>query len=538
MDFGISTVFKIIGKGISIAKAIWKMVNDLKDLQNKRQELHRQINVLINILQTIKSVDTLKDPRVSSELHRALGNLDLILEDVGEACASFDFGKAIEELKSFQGKDKKFLERLLNKVKQAKEVAEIALTAEGKARVLVVLDQRLKLALSIVQIGFSCTQVRQIRSFGVRLTTGFHDLNFATNDSLEVYTNPYGIEVPPAVTGVKAEVNNQRLIVDWNKAPGSTRYEVRYHETKHLSLICNKSPVALGSQRVKPWQDYAVQVRAINDAGASSWSFPPIYIRMNEGAPSAPNFVIFEATTAHSLNISTDRPPEEQGVTDIIVEKLIKYSDDKVLWDCKESVIKDCCEHTLDGLDSATDYMIRVRFRNRFDVSEPSSTVSIKIEDMLPNEPTKLELIPGDEVFDLKPQIRFRRPSINPGAITKFEIEINERTRLSSKKILMEVDARKELDNKSGILSLPLDMSINHSTGFTDYKMAVRAVAKNGIMETVGRLSTPSSSSPDLSEAIGVGPRVRTFALDKEHLILVVSEPEVSTTFTDSFADF
>ena len=65
--------------------------------------------------------------------------------------------------------------------------------------------------------------------------------------------------------------------------------------------------------------------------------------------------------------------------------------------------------------------MIRVRLRNKFDVSEPSSAVSIKIEDMLPNEPT---LIPGDEVFDLKPQIRFRRPSINPGGITKFEMTV------------------------------------------------------------------------------------------------------------------
>ena len=68
----------------------------------------------------------------------------------------------------------------------------------------------------------------------------------------------------------------------------------------------------------------------------------------------------------------------------------------------------------------------------------------------------------------------------------------------------MELDASKELDSKSGILSLPLDMSIDHSTGFTDYKMAVHAVAKNGIMETVGRLSTPLSSTPDLPEAIGM----------------------------------
>ena len=530
MDFGISTVFNIIGKGISIAKAIWKMIKDLKGLEEKRQELQRQVNVLINILQSIKTVDTLKDPRVSSELHRALGNLDLILEDIGEACASFDFDKAIHALKLFEGKDKKFLERLLNKVKQAKEVAELALTAEGKANVLVVLDQRLKLALSIVQIGFSCTQVRQITHLGIRLTTGFHDLNFVTDNSLDVYTNPYGLKLPKAVTGVKAKVSNQRLIVEWDEAVQSTKYEVRYHETKHLSVICEKPPIALGSQRIKPWQDYAVQVRAVNDVGASSWSFPPVYIRMNEGPPSAPSFLIFETITAHSLNISTDKPPQEQGVTHIIVEKLIKSSGDKVQWEHEEGEVKDCCQHTLKGLNSATEYTVRVRFRNEFDISEPSSPVSMKIENMLSSEPTNLTLIPGNEAFNLKPKIFFKPPFINPGAIKNFEIQIEESTKMSSRKITMMLDGSIEPENDSGIVSHPLDMTVDYSTGLTEYKMEVRAVAKNVVTKTVGRLSAPISS--ELSKPIGLIPLTLTH--DTKPFTLVVSEPEVSTTFTDS----
>ena len=90
----------------------------------------------------MSTVNTLKDPRVSTELYRALGNLDLILEDIGEMCASFDLNGAIAALMTFQGKNKKFLERLLNKLKQAKEVASITLAAKKKVQLLAVLNQQ------------------------------------------------------------------------------------------------------------------------------------------------------------------------------------------------------------------------------------------------------------------------------------------------------------------------------------------------------------------------------------------------------------
>ena len=523
MDFGVSTVFKIIGKGISIAKAIWKIVQDVKALQEQRRQLQRQVNVLISILDSIRTVDTLKDPKVASELQKSLGNLDLILEDVAEACARFNFEKALAALKTFSGKEQRFLKRLFKKIKQAKELGMIVLSAEGKAKALAVLDQRLKLALSIVQIGFSCTQVRQIKHLGVRLTSGFRELTYTTDDTLDIYTDPYnGDGVPKPVTDVKAEVNNQRLIVSWNSdgdggEAKSTKYEVRYNELKHSIVTCAKSPVALGSHRIKPWEDYAVQVRAVNDAGASSWSFPPVYVRMDEGAPSCPSFIVFETVSKTSLNVVTDKPSDVQAVTHVIVEKL-KVCSEQARWDFEESKIDSDFGHMLNGLDPTSEYMIRVRFRNRFDVSEPSAPVSIKIEDMLPNAVTDLELFKS---VGGKLEIRFKLPTLNTGAIDKYTITLKKKDASGSKTVFFEVDGSREADRQTGVVSLPLDIAIDESS---KYKITVNAVAKKGTMKTVGYLTFPviEKSLDDIPEVIGPEP------------FMIVEDPKVSAIFAES----
>ena len=200
------------------------------------------------------------------------------------------------------------------------------------------------------------------------ITAEFHDLNFVTDDTQEVYTDPYGIMPSDSITNVNAEVSSQRLIVKWDSTggrPEGTKYEIKYHDTKHLTVICDGSPVALGSQRIKPWKNYSIQVRAISSAGASPWSYPPVYVRMSEGAPSIPSFLLVESTTRTSLKVCMENPPKEQGVTHIIVEKCKKGCDSDIMqWDNEEHKVKDGDDYMIHGLDYTTDYLIRVRYRN------------------------------------------------------------------------------------------------------------------------------------------------------------------------------
>lgn len=395
------------------------------------------------------------------------------------------------------------------------------------------LDKRLKLALFIVQIGFSCTQVRQIRRVGVRLTAEFHDLNFVTDDTQEVYTDPYGIVPSDSVTNVKAEVSSQRLIVKWDSTgdkPEGTKYEIKYHDTKHLTVICDGSPVALGSQRIQPWKNYSIQVRAVNSAGASPWSYPPVYVRMSEGAPSIPSFLLVESITRTLLKVSTENPPKEQGVTHIIVEKCKKGCESDIMqWDNEEHKVNDGDDCMIHGLDFTTDYLIRVRYRNQFDVSQPSAPVAVRIEDMLPNEPTDLKLIPYT-LFSRTPVIQFKPPSVNRGAVDQYEIEIIE-TSSNSAIFSGTVDGNQEPDKQSGLLSHPLrNTTINVRDPTKNYKMVVRAVAKKGKVVGTGCLEFPAAEGSS-----NVGPRVHF--VDPTELVLKVNKPSFSTEFTDLETD-
>ena len=526
MDFGVSSVFKLISNGISLVKAIWKMISSFKELQSERRGMQRQVGVLKSVLESINKVDTIHDPVVAGELQKSLKNLHVILEEATELLASLNFEAAVAALKSLKGKDEKFLKRFIKKLEEAKKVAGLAFMAESKANVLILLDKRLKLALSIVQIGFSCTQVRQIRRIGVRLTAEFHDLNFVTDDTQEVYTNPDGDVPSNSVSNVKAEVSSQRLIVKWDSGsrPEGTKYEIKYNDTKHLTVICDGSPVALGSQRIQPWKNYSIQVRAVNSAGASPWSYPPVYVRMNEGAPSCPRFLIVESITNSSLMVSAETPPEEQHVTHVIVEKCRKRSDNDIMqWDNEEQEINDHHDYVISGLKFAMDYLIRVRYRNRFDVSLPSAPVAVKIKDMLPNQPTDFELVPYTPL-SRSPKIQFRPPSVNRGAVRAYEIEIKDSI-IDSKVFESEMKGDQlEPERETGLLSLPLaDMPFNVRDPARRYDMVVRAVADKGKISGTGSLEFPTvEKSLDWEDMIE--PAVLPFKVEK---------PTFTTEFTD-----
>ena len=301
----VGTVFSIIRKGISLARAIWQMYDSMKKLQKTRRTIQSQLGVLMDILGSIESDDSLRDPKVYNEVQKALENLGSILEEVIETCASFDRKKALEALKSFEDTT------LWEKVKQAKKVAWLTFFAKGKIEALhQLIDQQLKLALSIVQMAFSCTQVKQVQQLEAHLTTEFQRLNFV-DSTIEVYENPNGV-LPKSVKFVKAKVSNQHLIVSWEDGEEeghSPKFEVRYLENTYLHVTTAETSVAIGSRRIKPWQNYAIQVRAVNDAGASPWSFPPFYIRMTEGPPSRPTILTVEALKRQSLKVFPDKPP-------------------------------------------------------------------------------------------------------------------------------------------------------------------------------------------------------------------------------------
>ena len=65
----VGTVFSIIGKGISLARAIWQMYDSMEKLQKTRRTIQSQLGVLMDILGSIESDDSLRNPKVYNEVH-------------------------------------------------------------------------------------------------------------------------------------------------------------------------------------------------------------------------------------------------------------------------------------------------------------------------------------------------------------------------------------------------------------------------------------------------------------------------------------
>lgn len=163
--------------------------------------------------------------------------------------------------------------------------------------------------------------------------------------------------------------------------------------------------------------------------------------------------------------------------------------------------------------------------------------MAVRIEDALPNQPTDFELIPRT-LFSRSPKIQFRPPSVNRGAVHKYEIEIMETSskkteivETSSKKIFKcEIQGDTEPELESGLLSLPLeDMPFNIRDPTVSYDMVIHVIAKKGKTTGTGHLKIPATEGSGNLE-----PRV--------HLVtptipaLTVDKPSFSTEFefTDS----
>ena len=302
------------------------------------------------------------------------------------------------------------MRRLINKVKKAKEVLEIGLFAEQKMDVLHELDKRLKLALSILQVAFSYTHAKDLKQLAVELTLA--------DKTAEVYTNPDGDPPENKLESITASVNQQRLVVRWEdkdtKSFSAKKYEVSYSETNHLSISSADTRVAIGLQRIRPWQNYAIQVRVVTDTGASPWSFPPVYVRMNEGPPNRPVIDTIDAIDQRSLRISAETPPDEQAVEKVWVEYRLETEMKwhRFWWNKVRS------SYRIEELEHAKEYVIRMRYANKFSVSTPSGEIPFNISKMLPAEPTDFKIS-----YLTKTWVSFRQA--NFGAISKYQVKLS-----------------------------------------------------------------------------------------------------------------
>lgn len=161
-------------------------------------------------------------------------------------------------------------------------------------------------------------------------------------------------------------------------------------------------------------------------------------------------------------------------------------------------------------------------------VSQVHQSAAVRIEDMVPNQPTDFELIPRT-LFSRSPKIQFRPPSVNCGAVRKYEIKITERISDSELTVFKsDLQGDQEPDGDSGLLSLPLaEMPFNIRDPTKSYDMVVSAVAKKVTAKGTGHLKIPAAEGSGSLEptVLLVGPTMLAMKVDK---------PSFSMEFTDS----
>jgi uncharacterized LabA/DUF88 family protein len=147
-----------------------------------------------------------------------------------------------------------------------------------------------------------------------------------------IYQNPSGGECLLVVAEVVAEPDGQCLSISWkdckeNANQEVTEYEVLLKSTSdtdfEISSTCETRELRI--TEVKPWEQYSVRVRAINEVGCGPWSEPEVIVIMNQSPPTQPQLkdISYDATDCNSLCIKITRNElqNKQQVTHCIIEQ-------------------------------------------------------------------------------------------------------------------------------------------------------------------------------------------------------------------------
>ena len=139
--------------------------------------------------------------------------------------------------------------------------------------------------------------------------------------------------------------------------------------------------------------------------------------------------------------------------------------------------------------------MIRVRYKNKFDISEPSAEVPIKIANMHPTEPHDIN---AQFFFSKTAIVTFKSPLVNPGAVDHYHVEVGGYNQ--------KIEGGTLMNGENACFLLPDITSDQLKT--CDVK--VHVIAKNATVEVKGSMKGEPRKVPDsTSITIALSHRIR-----------------------------
>lgn len=241
-------------------------------------------------------------------------------------------------------------------------------------------------------------------------------------------------EPPLAVTDVVAEPNGPYLMISWKDCDENASREVNKYKIMlqsatdpdfRIHLLSETCKVRI-TEKVKPWEEYNVQVRAVNKVDYGPWSEPLYNIVMNQSPPTRPrlNDISYNAISHTSLYIMIQRKQEhnKQQVTQCNLEQF-HTNEDKV---CSSYPFFDHT-NTLAMLIripiGGQQRKYRLKYVNQWGESLPTEELTTPIiSSLIPGKPHNVRCI-EEASTTTEVWLTWEQPKTNIGAVDSFKVE-------------------------------------------------------------------------------------------------------------------
>ena len=411
----------ICGHAGTIFKSTMSAILTMKDNSIIQARYQKQVTVLVSLLESIqKQLDNNLGLQSDRNILVALGNLEQTVKNGVKLCQEFETS---------------------NKVSTAKwkQCGENLAFADSQTKALDNLDREFTQATNIANLAIQLLTWKIQELHNQETKQGFEHFHESLHPSAGVFA---GIgEEPAQVTNVNVKPSGEYLVVSWNDEANENlqikKYQIRLNRSNLIvERECepwNASVVIRIADRVKPWSEYSVQVRAVNDAGRGTWSEPAVDGLMDLSPPTKPCVRITSAPTSTSVSFQIDRPElyTLQEITHCVIKKrTIHPPSIRMGWEREEVAFVFGDKYTdsvktvhAHDLQTRVRYKFQISLRNQWGESEPSLLeMTHPIAGMRPGSPRKIffakESRTHDEVW-----VTWKPPKINVGSIDHYVIE-------------------------------------------------------------------------------------------------------------------
>jgi hypothetical protein len=206
-----------------------------------------------------------------------------------------------------------------------------------------------------------------------------------------------------------------------------TKYDILLKNTSdadfEISFTCEKCQLRI-TEEVKPWEEYSVRVRAVNEVGYGPWSEPEVIVIMNQSPPTQPQLkdVSYDTTDCSSLclKIMRNELQIKQQVTHCILEQSITNESSCYLFPETNKALN-MVMRIPPGCEQCK-YCIK--FKNQWGESIPTEELDACaiIPSLIPGKPRKVRSIDAAKT-STEVWITWKQPKRNAGAVRRYIVE-------------------------------------------------------------------------------------------------------------------